>query len=37
VKKKIIPSMKPGEELIREFRLYYNEVPENVMITVNEA
>jgi hypothetical protein len=37
VKKKIIPSMKPGEELIREFRLYYDEVPENVMITVNEA
>lgn len=37
VRKKIIPSMKPGEELIREFRLYYDEVPANVMITVNEA
>jgi hypothetical protein len=37
VTKKIIPTMGPGEELIREFRLYYDEVPANVMITVNEA
>jgi len=37
VTKKIIPTMEPGEELIREFRLYYDEVPANVIITVNEA
>jgi len=29
--------MKPGEELDREFRLYYEGVPEEVIIEVNEA
>ena len=37
VTKKIIHTMEPGEELIREFRLYQDEVPANVIITVNEA
>ncbi len=32
-----IPSMKPGEKLDREFRLYYEGVPEEVIIEVNEA
>ena len=32
-----MPSMKPGEELDREFRLYYEGVPEEVIIEVNEA
>lgn len=37
VKKKIIPSMKPGEELVREFRMYYDKTPASVTIVVNEA
>ena len=37
VKKKIIPSMKPGEELVREFRMYYDEAPKSVMISVDET
>ena len=37
VKKKIIPLMKPGEELVREFRMYYDKTPASVTIVVNEA
>jgi hypothetical protein len=32
-----IPSMEPGEELIRVFRLYYEGVPGNITVRVNEA
>ena len=37
VKKKIIPSMKPGAELVREFRMYYDKTPASVIIKVDEA
>jgi hypothetical protein len=32
-----MPPMKPGEGFHREFRLYYEGVPEEVIIEVNEA
>jgi len=37
VKKKITPSMKPGAELVREFRMYYDKTPASVIIKVDEA
>ncbi len=36
-KKGKIPYMKPGEELVREFRLYYDKAPASVTIKVDEA
>ena len=37
IKKGKIPSLKPGETLVRTFRIYYDKVPEQVTIKVEEA
>ncbi|MBW2342169.1 MAG: hypothetical protein JRF50_17820 [Deltaproteobacteria bacterium] len=36
-KKGKIPYMKPGEELVREFRMYYDKAPASVIIKVDEV